>query len=69
MNKPRKPAKKTNWISVKDKYPKQYHRVLAKYEGVYGPRVVSYWYDGANHHFGGPVEGSQPATHWCAIPE
>lgn len=59
---------KTAWISVKDRYPENGARVLAKYEGVYGPTVVTYWYDGINHHFGDPPF-SNPATHWCPIPQ
>lgn len=42
--------------------------VEARYEGVYDRRIVTYWFDGRNRHFGLPNEpdgkGSQPATHW-----
>jgi len=60
-------TKKTAWISVKTKLPRRNQRVLAKYEGVYGPRVVTYWHDGLNQHFGSPPL-SEPATHWTPIP-
>lgn len=60
-------AMKTNWVSVKKKMPKNGQKVIAKYAGVYGPRVVKYWFDGANHHFGYPA--SEPATHWCLLPK
>lgn len=54
------------WNRVSDKLPRQHQQVLAKYVGVYGPRVVTYWHDGVNAHFGthhSPF-GPQPATHW-----
>ena len=54
---------KTEWISVKQRLPRQGQSVIAKYEGVYGPRIVKFWKDGVNTHFGSPPE-SQPATHW-----
>jgi len=50
------------WISVKDKLPEAGQLVIAKYEGIYEPRVVTYWFDGTHHHFGKPA--SEPATHW-----
>jgi len=64
----------SQWISVKEKLPRQNQRVLAKYEGVYGPRVVTFWTDGpqtkdgVNTHFGEPP-ASEPATHWAPLPE
>lgn len=56
------------WHKVEDKKPKQGEMVLARYDGVYGPRVVEYWFDGVNHHFGeyGP-RVSRPITHWRPI--
>jgi hypothetical protein len=56
------------WIKCLEKMPVSGQRVLAKYEGVYGPQVVTYWFDGTNHHFGHPPF-SEPATHWCSIPQ
>ena len=56
------------WVSCEEKTPNVGERVLVKYKGVYGPRVVTYWCDGVNHHFGNPPE-SNPITHWCRIPE
>ena len=53
---------KTRWISTKKRLPQQGQTVIAKYVGVYGPRIVTYWNDG-NTHFGDPPV-SQPATHW-----
>jgi DNA-binding NtrC family response regulator len=58
----------SNWISVETAFPPNQHRVLAMYKGVYGPRVVTYWYDGVNHHFGNPPT-SEPATHWHYMPD
>ena len=55
------------WIKCSDRKPRTGERVLAKYEGVYGPRVVTFWADGVNDHYGDPPE-SQPATHWCPLP-
>ncbi len=53
------------WVSVKTKMPRNNQRVLAKYRGVYGPTVATYWFDGVNHHFGSPETlASEPATHW-----
>lgn len=54
---------KTRWISTKKRLPRQGQTVIAKYVGVYRPRIVSFWFDGVNTHFGNPPE-SQPATHW-----
>lgn len=51
------------WFDCREKMPKNGQRVLCKYEGVYGPIVASYWFDGVNHHFGIGAN-SQPATHW-----
>jgi hypothetical protein len=65
--KTRATKKKTAWIACKTKMPRIGQRVLAKYEGVYRARVVTYWFDGVNHHFGEPPL-SEPATHWCPIP-
>lgn len=56
------------WVDCNEKMPRNKQRVLAKYKGVYEPRVVIYWYDGVNHHFGEPPQ-SEPATHWCEIPD
>jgi hypothetical protein len=55
------------WIACADALPEVGERVLAKYEGVYGPRVVTFWRDSVNLHFGEPPE-SQPATHWHPLP-
>jgi hypothetical protein len=60
-------AQPPKWINCKTKMPQNGQRVLAKYVGVYGPTVVTYWFDGVNHHFGEPPE-SEPATHWAEIP-
>lgn len=62
------------WISVKDKLPKDGDIVLCCYQGVYAYRVVSFWEDIQGlPHFGIPSEtdgkGSQPATHWMPLPE
>lgn len=61
------------WIPTEIGFPsKSGAIVLAKYEGVYTARQVTFWRDGAgNPHFGLPTEldgrGSQPATHWRPI--
>lgn len=48
--------------------PRQNQTVIAKYVGVYGPRVVNYWFDGTNDHFGDPITlASEPATHWQPV--
>lgn len=57
---------KTAWISVNKKLPRQNQRVIAKYVGVYGPTIVTFWRDGVNTHFGEPP-CSQPATHWMPL--
>lgn len=54
------------WINVKTRLPRQNQRVVALYRGVYGPRIVTFWRDGVNTHFGTPPE-SQPATHWMPL--
>lgn len=56
----------THWISVKEAYPKNGQRVLARYEGIENPHIAEYYFDGVNHHFGFP---SHPITHWCPIPK
>ena len=60
----------TKWIRTKTAMPSNNERVLAKYEGVYDARIVTFWRDGGGRpHFGLPSEadgkGSQPATHWA----
>lgn len=60
----------TDWIDVTVRTPEHREVVLAKYEGVYSGRIVTFWRDGGgNGHFGLPTEpdgkGSQPATHWA----
>lgn len=56
---------KTNWVSVTaKKKPMPGTRVLARYDGVYGPLVVTCWLNGGEYRF-----GTQPATHWCPIPK
>lgn len=57
---------KYEWVSVKKRLPSQGQSVIAKYEGVYGPRWVIFWKDGVNTHFGFPPE-SRPATHWKPV--
>jgi hypothetical protein len=53
------------WRSVKRHLPRQGQQVVAKYVGVYGPRIVTYWHDGANSHFGDrDTLASEPASHW-----
>lgn len=64
--------KKSPWISVKEKLPRNGQRVIAIYSGVYIHRLVNFWKDcGDNPHFGYPDEsdgkGSQPATHWMPL--
>ena len=60
----------TKWIRTKTAMPSNNERVLAKYEGVYDARIVTFWRDGGGRpHFGLPSEadgkGSQPATYWA----
>ena len=62
----------TKWIRTKTTMPSNNERVLAKYEGVYDSRIVTFWRDGGGFpHFGLPTEadgkGSQPATHWAKL--
>jgi len=54
------------WRDASKILPKNSQEVVAIYKGVYGPRVVTFWRDGVNNHFGYPA--SQPATHWIPIP-
>lgn len=60
------------FIPVEVQTPANMQRVLARYEGVYDYRLVTFWQDQANDHYGLPNEadgkGSQPATHWCPLP-
>jgi len=61
------------WKSVSQSHPADMQRVICKYTGVYGARLVTFWRDnGGNPHFGLPNEsdgkGSQPATHWTPLP-
>jgi hypothetical protein len=58
--------KKSKWISVKTRLPRQHQKVVAKYVGVYGPRVVTFWRDAVNTHFGEPP-ASELATHWMPL--
>lgn len=71
--KPTEALKPLDWISVKDQLPEHGQLVLCKYEGVYDSRRVTFWRDAVNNHFGLPSEvdgkGSQPATHWKAVPD
>jgi len=55
------------WIACSDALPDVGQRVLAKYEGVYGPRVVTFLKSGEDPRFGEPPE-SEPATHWHPLP-
>jgi len=59
------------WYKIEEKLPEKGQLVLATYVGVYAPRVVTFWRDGSNMHFGTAAEpdgrGSQPATHWAEI--
>ena len=61
-----------NWISCEDSMPRTGEKVVAKYDGVYSDRLVTFWEDyNLNPHFGRIDEddgkGSQPATHWSLI--
>ena len=65
---------RSNWISVRERLPKDGQRVISSYAGVYDYRIVTFWKDGGdNAHFGtsGDLDGkgSQPATHWMPLPE
>ena len=56
------------WISCNDKTPRNGQKVLAKYAGVYSGRLVTFWRDDVNTHFGNPATlESQPATHWRPV--
>ena len=61
------------FIPTTKRLPDNMQRVIAHYQGVYDYRVVTFWQDQVNDHFGLPNErdgrGSQPATHWCALPK
>lgn len=62
----------SDWISIDDAMPRTGQKVLAKYEGVYDCRLVTFWTDYAlTPHFGCIDEpdgkGSQPATHWKLV--
>lgn len=68
MTKPFYKAKKAKWFKVSERLPRQRQRVIARYDGVYGPRIVSFWSDGVNTHFGDlKTLESHPATHWKPI--
>ena len=61
-----------DYISIEDKMPRTGQKVLAKFEGVYTDRLVTFWRDyDMGTHFGRIDEadgkGSQPATHWKEI--
>lgn len=62
----------SGWVRVEDGLPEHGERVLATYVGVYGHRLVTYWFDGQRGRFGSLVEaderGPQPATHWHRLP-
>ena len=51
------------WIPVSEKLPRQNQRVWARYVGVYNPKLVTFWRDDVNTHFGNPP-ASEPASHW-----
>jgi len=60
--------------TVESELPRNGHRVIAIYRGVYAHRIVTFWRDGGGTpHFGMPNEpdgkGSQPATHWMPLPK
>jgi hypothetical protein len=71
MNQDQDKAAEDTWISVHSAAPDEGDVVACKYEGVYDFRIVTFWRDTANRHFGLPDErdgkGSQPATHWREI--
>lgn len=57
------------WRNVKNQLPRTGQKVIARYEGVYEERLVTFWMDyELTPHFGRIDEpdnkGSQPATHW-----
>lgn len=53
------------WISVAHNLPRNGQTVIAKYTGVWGPKIVTFWRDAVNTHFGDRTTlASQPATHW-----
>jgi len=62
----------SGWVRIEDGLPQHMERVLATYVGVYGHRLVTYWWDGHRGRFGLPTEaderGPQPATHWHRLP-
>ena len=62
----------SGWVRIEDGLPEHMERVLATYVGVYGHRLVTYWWDGHRGRFGLPTEaderGPQPATHWHRLP-
>jgi Protein of unknown function (DUF551) len=61
-------AEAQRWTPVSEKLPENGQLVIAMYKGVYEPRIVPYWFDGVNSHFG-RVDESQPATHWMPAPQ
>lgn len=69
---PAHPDRYDRYISVMEKLPQNGWEVLAKFDGIYFDREVTFSYDiGGNYHFGNINEadgrGSQPATHWKKI--
>jgi hypothetical protein len=57
-----------------DRLPDHHQRVIARYDGVYTDRLVTFWNgERGSYHFGRIDEpdgkGSQPATHWMPFPE
>jgi len=62
----------SEYISVEECLPIDGQKVVAKFEGVYEGRRVTFWFDtGGGSHFGAIDEldgkGSQPATHWMPL--
>ena len=60
------------WISVKDRMPTKYTRVLCFY-GKYYIDVMEYWYDdditGKPQFFNVPSPPVDDVTHWMVLPE
>jgi len=52
------------WIPVSERLPGDGQNVVARYEGVYEHRAVTFWMSHGEPRFGQP---SQPATHWHAL--
>jgi hypothetical protein len=64
-----KKQKIIKWIDAKKRSPRHRQVVLAKYEGVYTNRVVTFWKDaGGGKHYGDPP-CSNPVTHWALLPK